>query len=182
MLNHVSPSRTGDQEQTSVSTAALPCTVEDAWRKVCFYEHITIRPSLLLRLVLPTPQGTSGCHGNVGDTSRCQYSDGGFLTKRITGLEENQRIEFVIVEQSIRFHKRVKLLGGTIRVTPCNDGNCRVEMVTRFRSSLRPKSLARFFINQVIKAMHRIVIQDMRVSLAAQITPPELAHALHRSN
>ena len=57
-----------------------------AWEKVCFYEHIELKPPLLLRLVLPVPRETSGCYQQVGDTSRCIYSDGGYLTKKITHI------------------------------------------------------------------------------------------------
>ena len=105
-----------------VTEATLQCSRRDAWNKVCFYEHISIRPSLLLRLVLPVPKKTTGRYEQVGDISRCCYSDGGYLTKRIRKIVDNERIEFGVIEQSIRFHRTVRLLGGVIEVEDDGDG------------------------------------------------------------
>lgn len=148
-----------------VTEAILDCNRRDAWNKVCFYEHISIRPSLFLRIVLPVPQKTTGRCEHIGDISRCCYSDGGYLTKRIRKIVENERIEFSIVEQSIRFHRTVRLLGGSIEVEDAGDGHCVVRMTTHYKTNLRPLRLFRWAIAKVVKAMHSIVIRDMQVCL-----------------
>jgi hypothetical protein len=151
---------------TKQTVAHLPCSAERAWRKVCFYEHIELEPTWLLRTALPTPQRTSGAYSRVGDLSSCRYSDGGYLTKQIRAIDEGVRIEFDVVEQTIRYAGRIDLKGGTIRVTPANDGTCTVEMVTRYELRavwLRPLRPA---IDWVVGAMHRIVLRDMQVKLA----------------
>lgn len=149
-----------------VTEATLKCNRSDAWNKVCFYEHISIRPSLFLRLVLPVPQKTTGRYERVGDISRCCYSDGGYLTKRIRKIVENERIEFGIIEQSIRFHRTVRLLGGVIEVEAAGEGRCIVRMTTHYKSNLKPARLFDWAIAKVIKAMHTIVIKDMQVCLS----------------
>jgi hypothetical protein len=146
----------------------LPCSAQRAWEKVCFYEHIAIQPSLLLRTVLPVPQRTSGAYRAVGDVSRCMYSDGGYLTKQIRHIASGQRIDFDIIEQSIRYATRILLKGGTIQIEPREDGTCSVHMLTRYELRGMARFIPRFFINHVISAMHRIVIADMQVRLAPQ--------------
>lgn len=151
-----------------ITETRLDCSREDAWHKVCFYEHISIKPSLLLRVVLPVPQKTTGRYEHVGDISRCCYSDGGYLTKRITGIRENDRIEFEIVEQSIRFHRSIRLLGGCIEVADVGAGRCAVRMTTKYTSSLKPARLFEWAISRVVKAMHNIVLKDMQVCLKGE--------------
>lgn len=146
----------------------LSCSAQRAWDKVCFYEHIEIQPSLLLRTVLPVPQRTSGAYRVVGDISRCMYSDGGYLTKQIRHIAAGQRIDFDIIEQSIRYATRILLKGGTIQIEPHEDGTCSVHMLTRYELRGAARFIPRFFINYVISAMHRIVITDMQVRLAPQ--------------
>ena len=151
---------------TVESIGQLDCDTERAWEKVCFYEHIVVRPSLLLRLILPVPRQTTGCYGKVGDVSRCIYSDGGYLTKKISGIAEGKSIEFDIIEQSIRYHRGVKLKGGWIEILADDDGKSRVRMVTRYGCRYRPRFLARLAIDMVVKAMHSVVIRDMQYCLA----------------
>ena len=151
-----------------ITEATLDCNREDAWQKVCFYEHISIKPSLLLRIVLPVPQKTSGRYECVGDISRCCYSDGGYLTKRITGIRDNDRIEFEIVEQSIRFHRTIRLCGGCIEVADASGGRCTVRMTTNYESNLRPVRLFHWAIARVVKSMHNIVLKDMQLCLSGE--------------
>jgi len=147
------------------TTAHLACDAHRAWDKVCFYEHIAITPSWLLRTVLPVPFRTTGCYSEVGNVSRCLYSDGGYLTKRIRHIEAGRRIDFDIIEQTIRYAGRIALKGGTIRVDPRDDGTCSIEMVTRYELRSPLFSLARVCIDHVVGAMHRIVIRDMQERL-----------------
>lgn len=144
----------------------LSCNAQRAWEKVCFYEHIEAQPSLLLRTVLPVPQRTSGAYRAVGDISRCMYSDGGYLTKQIRHIAAGQRIDFDIIEQSIRYATRIPLKGGTIQIEANQDGTCSVHMLTRYELHGAARFIPRFFINYVVSAMHRIVITDMQARLA----------------
>ena len=144
----------------------LTCSAQRAWEKVCFYEHIAIQPSLILRTVLPVPQRTSGAYRAVGDVSRCMYSDGGYLTKKIRNIEAGESIDFDIIEQSIRYATSIPLKGGTIQIEAHDDGTCSVHMLTRYELHGAARFVPRFFIEYVISAMHRIVLRDMQVRLA----------------
>jgi hypothetical protein len=148
-----------------VTSGLLPCDAQSAWEKVCFYEHISIEPSWLLRTVLPVPLRTTGVYRNVGDVSRCQYSDGGYLTKRIRSIVAGARIEFDIIEQSIRYAGTIALKGGTIRVGSREDGACSVDMLTRYELRSPWLGIARVCIDRVVSAMHQIVLRDMRMRL-----------------
>lgn len=146
----------------------LACEASRAWDKVCFYEHIELPPSWLLRTVLPVPQRTTGACRHAGDISSCQYSDGGYLTKRIRAIREGC-VDFDVIEQTIRYAGRIELRGGRIEVMPHGRGGCTVEMVTYYdlrAAWLRPLRPA---IDHVIGAMHRIVLADMRVRLEPRI-------------
>jgi hypothetical protein len=157
------------------TTARLECEAHCAWDKVCFYEHIAIAPSWLLRTALPVPLRTTGTYREVGNVSRCLYSDGGYLTKQIRQIAAGQCIDFDIIEQTIRYAGKIALKGGTIRVEPYADGTCCVEMSTRYELRSPWLSIARFFIDRVVSAMHRIVIRDMRERLeprAANLSLP----------
>ncbi len=149
-----------------VQTAGhLACTPDAAWQTVCFYEHIRRKPSWFLRSVLPVPLRTTGCYGKVGDSSRCLYSDGGYLAKRITKLVPGERIEFDIIEHTIRYCRNIALRGGTISIAAHDDGSCSVHMVTRYELLSPGWNIARYFVGRTISAMHRIVIRDMQERL-----------------
>jgi hypothetical protein len=144
--------------------ADLHCDANRAWDKVCFYEHVELQPTWLLRTALPVPQRTTGAYRKAGDVSSCQYSDGGYLTKRIRQIG-GMRVDFDVIEQTIRYAGRIDLQGGTIEITPDPAGGCTVEMVTYYdlrAAWLRPIRRA---IDYVVGAMHRIVLKDMRVKL-----------------
>ena len=158
------------------TTRRIACRAEEAWNTVCFYEHIRRKPSLFLRSVLPVPMRTTGCHGKVGDTSRCMYSDGGYLAKRITGVVPGERIEFDVIEHSIRYCRSIALKGGSIHVIDHDDGACSVHMLTRYELQSRWLRPLRPFIEFTICAMHRIVMRDMQERLEAPA-----ANGLHAS-
>jgi len=107
---------------------------DKVWTKVGFYEHVKRKASLLLRLSLPYPQQVEGQYSRVGDVCRCKYSDGGYLTKRITKILDNNCIEFEIIEQSIRYHQNVILLGGYIKITANGNNTTLVEMKTYYKN------------------------------------------------
>jgi hypothetical protein len=143
------------------TTAHLLCDASKAWETVCFYEHITTKPSWFLRTVLPVPMRTTGCYGKIGDSSRCLYSDGGHLAKRITNIVDGERIDFDIIEQSIRYCRHIALRGGTIRVVADGDA-CSVHMITNYEFLSPVVAYARYFVEKTISSMHRIVLLDMK--------------------
>ena len=150
------------------TTQRIACRAEDAWNAVCFYEHIHRKPSLFLRSVLPVPMRTTGCAGKVGDTSRCLYSDGGYLAKRITEVISGERVEFEVIEHSIRYCRSIALKGGSISVVADDDGACSVHVLTRYELQSRWLRPLRPFIEFTISAMHRIVMRDMQERLEAR--------------
>ncbi len=160
--------QTTGKAATSMSIQASKAAV---WSKVGFYEHVNKEPGLLLRLSLPVPQEVEGRHEKVGDTCRCRYSDGGFLTKRMTSIIDGSRIDFEIIEQSIRYQDSIKLLGGFIEVEEVDDTQSIVHMVTYYKNCLGLESVSSLFINKVIKTMHRFVIEDMRMQLESACMP-----------
>ena len=156
---------------TVCTSGRLSCEARRAWEKVCFYEHIATQPTFLLRTVLPVPQRTSGAYSKVGDVSRCMYSDGGYLTKRIAHIVDGERIDFNIIEQSIRYADSILLRGGTIHIESHGDDTCSVRMLTRYEVKGGARFVPRFFINHVVSAMHKIVIRDMQARLAGSPAP-----------
>jgi hypothetical protein len=170
-------------KEQAISSAATTMSIQaskaDVWKKVGFYEHVNKQPTWLLRLSLPVPQEVEGQHGKVGDTCRCKYSDGGYLTKRITNIVDESRIEFEIIEQSIRFQDTVKLLGGYIEVEEVDDSQSLVHMVTYYENHISLESISSVFINKVIKTMHKFVIEDMRLQLEEGLADVPAAMARH---
>jgi hypothetical protein len=153
------------------TSGRLSCEAQRAWEKVCFYEHIATKPSLLLRTALPVPQRTTGAYRQVGDVSRCMYSDGGYLTKQIRHIADGTHIDFDIIEQTIRYAGRIDLKGGTIQIESHDDGTCSVHMLTRYELRWPAVLIPRVFIDYVVKAMHKIVIRDMQARLARSPAP-----------
>lgn len=170
--------RTASSTHIVCTSGRLSCQARRAWEKVCFYEHIELQPSLLLRTVLPVPQRTSGAYRKVGDVSRCMYSDGGYLTKKIRRIADGQRIDFDVIEQSIRYAATIALKGGTIQIESHADDTCSVRMLTRYEVRGAARLIPRFFINHVVSAMHKIVLRDMQARLApsraAEFRPAEV--------
>ena len=156
---------------TVCTSGHLSCEARRAWEKVCFYEHIATQPSLLLRTVLPVPQRTTGTYRKVGDVSRCMYSDGGYLTKQIRQVIGGERIDFDVIEQSIRYAASIVLRGGTIQIESHPDDTCSVRMLTRYEVRGGARFVPRFFINHVVSAMHKIVIRDMQARLVRSPVP-----------
>lgn len=161
------------------TSGRLSCKAEKAWEKVCFYEHIETPPSFILRTTLPVPVRTTGTYRKVGDVSRCMYSDGGYLAKTITHIVKGQRIDFDVIEQSIRYAGRILLKGGTIQIESHDDDTSSVHMLTRYELRGPARLIPRAFINYVVSAMHKIVIRDMQVRLAPATTSSHRVDLLH---
>lgn len=152
----------------AVSSEFVRADKATVWEKLGFYEHVSKRPPWLLRTVLPTPKEVEGSHNAVGDLCRCRYSDGGYLTKRITKIVPQEMIEFEIVEQSIRYQNSIKLLGGVIALNEYEEGQCAITMQTFFASRLNKYTYLSCAIKRVIRAMHQFVISDLQEQLSGQ--------------
>jgi hypothetical protein len=96
------------------------------------------------------------------------YSDGGYLAKTITRIVPGRQIDFDITEQTIRYHRRIILKGGTIAIEAHEDGTSSVHMLTRYKLRFPTLGLGRFFVELVMTAMHSIVIRDMQQALACR--------------
>src|SRR5512146_2026156 len=155
------------------TSGRLSCEASKAWEKVCFYEHIATQPSLVLRTVLPVPQRTTGTYRKVGDVSRCMYSDGGYLAKKITHIIDGECIEFDVIEQSIRYADSILLRGGTIQIESHADDTCSVRMLTRYEVKGGALFIPRAVIEYVVSAMHSIVIREGRARLKPGACPRE---------
>ncbi|MFZ6731835.1 hypothetical protein ACO0LG_07930 [Undibacterium sp. Ji42W] len=155
------------QQTTSsaVTSSIIKANKADVWQKVGFYEHVKKPASWLLKLSLPVPQEVEGKYAAVGDTCRCKYSDGGYLTKRITNIIDQSRIEFEIIEQNIRYKDTIKLLGGYIEVEQIDGEQSIVRMLTYYDNRIAPRLISSYFIEKVIKTMHEFVIADMQLQL-----------------
>lgn len=151
--------------RSAVTNIKILAQKSDVWKKVGFYEHVKREPGWFLKFSLPTPQQVEGRYSNVGDICRCKYSDGGYLTKKITKIVNEHRIEFEIIEQSIRYQGAVKLLGGYIEVNDLDGKHSMVNMATYYSNQIFPNVISSIFIEKVIKAMHKFVIQDMQTEL-----------------
>ena len=153
------------------TSARLSCEARRAWEKVCFYEHIATPPSFVLRTFLPVPQRTTGTYRKVGDVSRCMYRGGGYVAKQITRIVDGQSIAFDVIEQSIRYSGHIAFKSGIIRIESHADGTSSVWMLTRCELQGFARFAPRFFIDYIVRAMHKIVIRDMQARLVRSPAP-----------
>lgn len=154
-----------DGIRVAVTSEVVHAGKVDIWHKLGFYEHVNKKPPMVLRIVLPVPREVEGRHAEVGDLCRCRYSDGGHLTKRMTRVVDGERIEFEIVEQSIRWQNAIKLRGGYIEVDEYAPGVCAVTMLTYFETRTHAASYLCCPIKRIIKYMHRFVMEDLRTQV-----------------
>lgn len=144
-----------------VKTSAQVNAGTDAiWHKLGFYENVISRKPFLLNLILSAPIGSEPFQIERGAESRCHYSDGGLLVKKITNVEVGKSLSFVVTEQTIRFGRVVKLLGGDIVLS--TDGNKnQITMITNYQLTSRAYALLRGPVNFVVRSMHKFVIADL---------------------
>jgi hypothetical protein len=73
------------------------------------------------------------------------------------------RIKFEIIEQNICYKNTVKLLGGAIiEVTVVSGDNAIVSTTMRIKIGFLPQIISSIFIDDVIKAIHQFVMQDIQ--------------------
>jgi hypothetical protein len=101
-----------------------------------FYEQVPKRPSRLLRMFLPVPVRTEGEKDRVGALVDCIYQ-GGFLEKRITGVERT--IRFDVVTQRLGIEDAISMRGGSYSIAAHSDGGSEVVLTTQYSGHLRPR-------------------------------------------
>lgn len=140
-------------------TFAAP--LAQVWNGLLFYEQITERPPLHLRLLLPVPIGTEGSKANVGDKVKCLY-EGGHLLKRITQIKLNDHYGFDVVEQNLAVGRGLTLSGGSYMLRGLPHGGTEIAVATRYMSLRNPKWLWKPIEAIVCHMFHRHLLLAMR--------------------
>lgn len=170
----------GAPAATSIVTGMRFCaSPEDVWNGLMFYEQIPRRPPLHLRLLLPAPVCAGGRRSAVGDETRCIY-DRGYLLKRVTRIEPLRHYGFDVVEQNLAIGKGVRLTGGSYRLLGLPGSLTRIELETRFVSSVRPPWLWRRIEAAVCHAFHRHILRAMRREVESRGSSAHLAREHNR--
>jgi hypothetical protein len=126
-----------------------------------FYEEIRRPAPLFLRLLLPEPIRTEGSKFAVGSESRCVYRQG-HLLKRVTGIVPGRRCRFEVADQRLAIVGGIRLEGGGYALSEHAGGTTRVELETRYVSSLHPRWLAGPIEAAVCRAFHRHILEAIR--------------------
>ena len=148
---------TPENVETSAHFDVCP---EDVWQAMLFYEQVPRRPSPLLRMFLPAPVRTQGEKAKLGALVECVY-DGGYLEKRITGVERARFIRFDVVLQQLGIEDSISMLGGSYEIGALHDGS-EVVLMTRYCGHLRPRWLWRPLEHFLARGLHRHILDGMR--------------------
>ena len=140
------------------TTARFDAPPDDVWQRMLFYEDVPQRPSLLLRLLLPTPVRTQGSK-EVGTVVACTYSRGG-LTKRITVLEPPRLVRFEVLEQHLGVERCMTTVEGSYEFRAEGPGT-RVALTTQYHGHLRPRRLWRPLERLLAHQLHRHILDGM---------------------
>ncbi len=149
----------------------FPASADDVWRQLMFYEQIETRPSLLLRLLLPTPIRSLGRTGAVGDEARCLY-EGGYLVKRVTQIDPGRSYAFEIAEQALALRGGIRLAGGAYSLRALDGRRVEVTLVTRYASASRPRWLWRPVEEAVCHAFHRHILGAIQAACTQSCRRP----------
>lgn len=150
-----------------VTRMKLAAPLDEAWRRLMFYEQIAERPPLHLRLLLPTPLRAEGRKSKVGDEVRCVYEHG-TLRKRVTDIDHGRHYAFDVVEQDLVLGGGMKLVGGSYALHRLANGFTEVALETRYVSPKRPRWLWKPIEAAVCHAFHRHILRSMRRALDAR--------------
>jgi hypothetical protein len=146
---------------------------EAVWQRMLFYEEVPGRPTALLRAFLPAPIRTEGEKTRVGAIVKCQY-DGGYLEKRITGVEPAKFVRFEVLVQRLGVEDCISMNDGAYDYRADGDG-CELVLTTRYRGHLRPRWLFRPFEAFLAHRMHDYILNGMKVSVRAPALAPVAA-------
>jgi hypothetical protein len=134
---------------------------EDVWQTMMFYEEVPHRPSLLLRMLLPSPMKTQGGSAKgLGATVECSYSRGS-LRKRITVLQNPSLVRFEVIEQNLGIERCVTTVGGSYEIRRSGRGS-EIALTTKYRGHLRPRWLWRPLERLLAHRLHRHILAGMR--------------------
>jgi hypothetical protein len=145
----------------------LAVPLEEVWEGLLFYEQIAERPSIHLRLLLPSPIRTEGRKAEVGDEARCLY-DAGHLVKRVTRVERPWIYGFRIVEQDLDVGRGLRLSGGRYTLSESPQGGTEIALETRYESPHRPRWLWQPIESAICHAFHRHILGAMRRSFESR--------------
>jgi len=163
---------TAEASPVSVTTAArVRASAEEAWNSLMFYEEISGRPPLVVRLLLPEPLRTEGRAAAAGDETRCLYR-GGHLVKRTTSVDRARRYCFQVVEQELSIGRGIRLVGGSYELEALSDGTTRLKIETRYVSPRRPRWLWKPIEAAVCHAFHRHILRAMRRAMESRAATP----------
>jgi hypothetical protein len=123
------------------------------------YEEVGVRPSLLLRALLPIPTGTEGDKSRVGAAIQCSYREGDLL-KQITVVNPPNLLQFDVTRQRLGFEACVTALGGSYQITP-RGGQTEIMLTTNYHAYLRPRALWRPLERFVAHLFHRHILGGM---------------------
>jgi hypothetical protein len=162
-----------------ITRMKLAAPLDEAWRRLMFYEQIAERPPFLLRLLLPIPIESVGRKSKVGDEVQCLYERGS-LRKRVTAVDHERRYEFDVVEQDLALGGGMKLIGGSYEMRRLADGSTEVALETRYVSPKRPRWLWKHIEAAVCHAFHRHILRSMRSALdvRAEVESPRAREAV----
>lgn len=146
----------------AITKAGFEAPPEEVWQKMVFYEEVSHRPPLLLRMFLPSPMKTQGNGKRVGTTVECSYSRGS-LKKRITVLERPRLVRFRVIEQHIGIERCVTTVEGSYEIRG-NGSSSEVALTTKYRGHLRPRWLWRPLERLIAHQLHCHILAGMGAS------------------
>lgn len=141
------------------TTTVFDTPADELWQRMMFYEEVPCRPSLLLRMFLPSPLKTQRKSKEVGSVVECSYSRGS-LVKRITVLERPRLVRFEVVQQHLGIERCMTTVEGSYEFRA--DGrSTEVALTTQYRGHLRPRWLWRPFERLLAHRLHRHIVAGM---------------------
>lgn len=155
------PPRAGYALERVSTEAEMNAGTEACWDAIVFYEEVTHRPPLLMRLILPRPLRTVGEAQEVGDVKTCVY-ERGRLVKRIEEVRRGEVLGFSVAEESIGFDHDVRLIGGSFSFEEIGRGRTRVTLATDYEPLLGPRWCWRPFERLIVQTLHEHVLEGMR--------------------
>jgi hypothetical protein len=132
---------------------------EDVWQRMLFYEEVPHRPSLLLRMFLPSPVRTQATGKAVGTVVACTYSRGS-LMKRITVLDRPRLVRFEVLGQHLGIERCMTTVEGAYEFHGEGRGTV-VALTTKYRGHLRPRWLWRPLERLLAHRLHRHILDGM---------------------
>ena len=141
-------------------------SAEAVWNNIMFYEEISGRSPLILRVLLTQPIRTQGDKSRAGAKVRCVYRKG-HLIKCITTVEPPNLLQFEVVEQRLGIEGCVLTLGGSYQIHTCGEAT-EVVLVTKYQAHLRPRYLWRPLEAFLATRLHNHILHGMGAAVMAR--------------